>query len=78
MNRMFVETKDVDQSEEHQESCSTSTIPITKSYGMALNQFLKTGEQPPRTLDDGSDRFFQKYRTHGEREEANNDSMDVE
>lgn len=73
MNRMFVERKDdgngAGNSDSVDEAGAPSIIPINKSYAMALNQFLQPGELPPRTLDDGSDRFYKKYRTDGEVEE---------
>lgn len=37
------------------------TIKLTKSYAEALNQFLKPGELPPRTLDESDELFFRKY-----------------
>lgn len=36
-------------------------IKFTKSYSDALNQFLKPGELPPRTLDESDELFFKKY-----------------
>lgn len=36
-------------------------IKFTKSYADALNQFLKPGELPPRTLDESDQLFFRKY-----------------
>lgn len=80
MNRMFVEQKNVERKAEHNDTDTDgdAPIPITKSYAMALNQFLQPGEAPPRTLDDGSDRFYKKYRTDGDRYEPANDDMDIE
>lgn len=37
-------------------------ISITKSYGMALNQLLKPGEQPPRAVDEEDEEFYRKYK----------------
>lgn len=38
-------------------------IPITKSYAMALSQFLKPGEQAPRAADMADEEFFRKFGT---------------
>lgn len=76
MNRIFIDRKESDikpntiVTDSHQGEKSDSSelsddedgiIKITKSYADALNQFLKPGELPPRTLDESDELFFRKY-----------------
>lgn len=79
MNRMFVEPKVDDEKAASDlivsaDAADSAPIPITMSYAMALNQFLQPGEKPPRTLDDGSDRFYRNCRTDGG--DDNDDEME--
>lgn len=42
---------------------TATPIPIVQSYAMALNQFLKPGEQPPRPPDMADEEFFRRFGT---------------
>lgn len=74
MNRIFVDARDGDGVNEvkpmasaavvDQQAPPTSAVPaiqVTKSYAMALNQFLKPGEEAPRSVDDEDEAFFRKF-----------------
>lgn len=45
------------------DSAEIPHIPITKSYAMALSQFLKPGEFPPRAPDMADEEFFRNFGT---------------
>ena len=51
MKRIFVERNEEDAEGTSTEE-STENLEPTKTYGQALNQFLKPGETPPRKIDD--------------------------
>lgn len=69
MNRIFIEAKDETNTDsvgaastlQNEQLDNEQPLKITKSYSDALNQFLKPGEQPPRSLDEADSAFFQRY-----------------
>lgn len=59
MNRIFVEPKT--DEEPNNSVTDEPAVLLTKSYGEALNQFLKADEKPPRQLDEMDEIFLRKY-----------------
>lgn len=54
MRRIFVEEKETDGDDglAEGEIENLDHLKVTKTYGEALNQFLKPGEKPPRDVDE--------------------------